>query len=323
MRAWIAIICAGIMLVAVAAVGQAPDAGGKEKAAEKKGPTLDLSGEILYFTEPYTKLKPPIKNMIAMCLDVDYAQIKYPLGFVNTLDSTEPLINYQKRIQITGDEEIEKIREMSGLRTGDRITMLSAEGRVYPARIASFSYVGNSPSTIMVAADLVIESRKIDPSVWNSHGVALRGMREIQTPPTVGAQKPLDRDAPLKQKLLNICAGNLDPGYIIQDVNVLPAVLDKDGCEFYFVSYWKRPEDDFEIEEYELAACMFKPSGEAWAKASLPLPFQLIQVYDLDSDGKGEIFAMTGDGQEICYIYLAPTDEGKYRIIRKGLCAGY
>jgi hypothetical protein len=49
---------------------------------------------------------------------------------------------------------------------------------------------------------------------------------------------------------------------------------------------------------------------------------QIEQVFDLDNDQKAEIYALAGDGLEVCYLYLAPKG-GSYVLIKKGLCAGY
>jgi hypothetical protein len=51
-------------------------------------------------------------------------------------------------------------------------------------------------------------------------------------------------------------------------------------------------------------------------------PLQVEQVFDLDQDGKGEIFALTGDGTEACYLLIAPSGLS-YNLVKKGLCAGY
>ena len=88
-----------------------------------------------------------------MCLDLDYVYIKYPLGFVNTLDTKESLIEFRKRVQISDPEQLNRLINKSGFQVGDKVTVVSYWGQAHPARIVGFSYVGNSPSTIIVAAD--------------------------------------------------------------------------------------------------------------------------------------------------------------------------
>ncbi len=211
---------------------------------------------------------------------------------------------------------------MSGFQTGDRVTVISAMGAAYPARIESFSYVGNSPSTVIVAADLVIESDEIDASVFSRHGVALKGMRKMPAEREYFVRGSLKGSDPLRQKLLDLCAADVPRGHVVHDEKVAPAFITPDRSKYYFVSYWERPESDFEIEEVVLRSCLFKAMGEGWAKAEMPLPMQIEQVYDLDQDGKAEIYAMAGDGTEVCFLYLVPKGDS-YSLLKKGLCAGY
>lgn len=315
MRSWIRFIILPVF------VAMAVSVFAQDRPAYNSG-KIKLTKKNLYFTEPYIFLKPPINDEIAMSLELDYTYIKYPLGFVNTLDSKEPLIQFQKRVRISDPEQLARLIEKSGFNVGDKVTVISSRGMSHPARIVSFSYVGNSPSTIIVAADLKISTDNPDPALFSRHGIALRGVHNVPARGDIASGKALSTDDPLRQKLLNICATDLPPGHVIQDVSILPATLERGGSPYYFVSYWQRPETDFEIDEVKISACMLQGSGESWSKASLPFPLRLLHVHDLDNDGKAEIFAQTGDGTEVCYIYLVPKED-HYQILKKGLCAGY
>jgi len=63
-------------------------------------------------------------------------------------------------------------------------------------------------------------------------------------------------------------------------------------------------------------------SGDTYTKVELPLPVKVIQVYDLDQNGKAEIHGLAGDGTQVCHAYLTPT-ETSFRLLKQGLCAGY
>ncbi len=295
-------------------------------APEPETPKRKLAGETLYFTEPYTFLDPPVKNELYIGLDVHYSDVKYPYGFVNTLDSSEPLIEFQKRVIVTDKEQRARAVEKSGLNIGDRFTVVSASGKAYLASVVGFSYVGNSPSTIQMAADLKLDDKDVDPSLFTRHGVALAGEHVIAEGP-IKAQEPLSDDDALWNNLFNSCANGLAKGHTVaepdySDAAVLPAVVEKDGDMVYFVSFWERPSEEYEIDDVKLFTCTFKKVGESYSKAVAPLPFKALAVYDLDEDGKGEILGVSGDGAGVCYVYLTPDGPG-YKVLKKGLCAGY
>jgi hypothetical protein len=298
-----------------------PEAAETDKRPAEVLPKFKLTEDMLYFTEPYIFLEPPIRNMIGMCLELDYAEIKYPFGFINTVDSKEPLISFKKRVPVNDEEQLKKLTDKSGLKVGDYFTVVSVTGNAYKASIAGFSYVGNSPSTVVVMADLKIEDPGPDKELFNYHAIALKGVYNI--PRTeIGAGPAVPDDKQIKQKLHHYCAGNLPKGHVTMDPVVKPARLNNNLEEYFFVSFWHHPDPDFEIDDIKLAACMFKPSGDTWAKSELPLAFKLLNVYDLDQDGKGEIFAVTGDGLGICYSYLVPKGDN-YKMLKEGMCAGY
>jgi hypothetical protein len=310
-----------VLMMAITAVGLAQQTP-PPPSAPAPGPAVKLEAADLFFTEPYINLDPPVGNLIAMCLDLDYAYIKYPYGFVNTVDLSQPEIMPRKRCPVSAPDQLERIKEKTGFAAGDKVTVVSAQGLFYPGRIVSFSYVGNSPSTIIVAADLRIESDNPDPSLFARHGVALRGVKALPAVRKVFAGKSLLSSDPLQQKLVRLCAADLPAGNIIFDSRVVPAYLESDGAGYYFVSYWRRPNPDFEIEDVKLESCLMRPVGEGLARTELPIPVQVEQVFDLDQDGKAEILALTGDGAEACYVFLAPQGTS-YRVLKKGLCAGY
>ncbi|HUT55903.1 MAG TPA: hypothetical protein VM658_21105 [bacterium] len=319
MKRWI-LTAACFLVLALAAAVSAQDAA-PAPSAPAPGAGVKLSADNVFFTEPYINLVPPVHDLIAMSLELDYAYIKYPYGFVNTVDPSQPEISYRKRIVITDKDQLARLKEKSGLAAGDRVTVVSAQGLAWPARIESFSYVGNSPSTIIVAADLRMEG-DADPSVFSRHGIAFKGALAIGQVRKVFAGKALDRTDSLAQKLVHLCAADLPAGHIIQDARAVPAYLEADASGYYFVSYWERPDPDFEIEDVQLKSCLFRPVGEGFARAEMPMPLAVEQVYDLNQDGKAEIFGLTGDGAEVCYVFLAPKGAA-YSLVKKGLCAGY
>ncbi len=103
------LLCIFIALLATAAPAQKnKKANDKEPVTTPAVPKIKLTDENLYFTEPYIFLSPPVKNRIAMCLELDYAYVRYPFGFVNTLDLKGPLVEFRKRIRVTEEEQIKK-----------------------------------------------------------------------------------------------------------------------------------------------------------------------------------------------------------------------
>jgi hypothetical protein len=322
MKTWkltAALLMALALAAAVSAQPGAPAPAATPAPAPAAG--FKVSADSVFFTEPYIHLDPPERDLIAMSLELDYAYIKYPYGFVNTVDPSQPAISYRKRIVITDPDQLSRLKDKCGFKVGDRVTVVSAAGPASPAKIVSFSYVGNSPSTIIVAADLKMEG-EADPSVFSRHGLALTGAPAVVADRKVYTGKALERRDPLTQKMLRLCAADLPGGHIIQDARAVPAYLEANGSGYYFVSYWERPDPEFEIDEVQLKSCLFKPIGEGFARAGLPIPIAVEQVYDLDQDGKAEIFGLTGDGAEACYMLLAKNGSG-YIVVKKGLCAGY
>jgi len=275
----------------------------------------------IFFTDPYTYLEPPVKDRIGMALDLDYTRVRFPYGFVNTVTPDKTPIKYKKRIKVEDEKELKRIKEMSGFEKGGPVTVISLSGKAYPARVRGFSYVGNSPSTVIVCADLEIKADSPDQSLFNSPGIAIRGEREI-SPGGLSAEAPLGPDAPLAEKLFDLCVGERSSRFVFENKTVRPANLVEGEGPYYFVSFWRHPAEDYEIDDVELKACMLHSQNGVWRKMVLPIPLELIQVYDLDGNGKAELFATTGDSSRMCLSFLVPEDKG-YRILRQGLCSGY
>ncbi len=291
-------------------------------AQEAASPKIKLNDKELYFTEPYNLLEPPVADLIGMSLEIDYAHVKYPHGFVNTLTDVANVITFKKRVPILVPDQLARAQEMSERKLGEAVTVVSAEGKAYRAQIVGFSYVGNSPSTVLVTADLKVVSANPDASVFNEHGLALIGEHNVPATGKISARPALSKDDPLAATLFGHCSGTEVEGAVIEDKHVVPASLDDSGAEYYFVSYWSRPEADFEIEDVKMHGCLMKRVGESFSKAEMPMALRVIQLYDLDQNGKAEIYAMTGDGFQVCYVYLAGNGK-KYQMIREGMCAGY
>ena len=90
---------------------------------------IKLNDKELYFTEPYVHLEPPVTDVIGMCLDLDYALVKYVHGFVNTLTDTAHVITHKKRIPILVPDQLERVQKMSELKLGEPVTVVSARGK--------------------------------------------------------------------------------------------------------------------------------------------------------------------------------------------------
>jgi hypothetical protein len=316
----ITLIVGAALLTATLALAQDRD---KDAATGPAAPAAaskaKLGADDLFFTEPYAYLDRPPAELIGMWLPLDYAAIKYPNGFADTVNTKEPLIKYKTYSPITAKDQLDRVIKQSGFKVGDAVTVLSAAGRAYPAQVAGFSYLGNSPSTVLVMADLKVSGNP-DPTVANAHGIAVRGKRDL-APTKIFSRDPLPSSDPLQAKLLAACAGGV-AGSVHENVNVAPALLTEAGPEVFFVSFWTHPEANYEIDDVKLTGCALKPAGGAYSRVELPLPIKLLQVYDLDQDGQAELFGAAGDGAEVCYVYLVPTASG-YQLLRKGMCAGY
>lgn len=291
------------------------------KAPVAKTLPSPLTAKDLYFTEPFSFLDPPVKDAIGMSLDLDYAAIKYDYGFVNTVETKEPLAGFKKRNLIKEPKQLARVMDKSGFKVGDKLTVVSAQGVVYPAVIVSFSYVGNSPSTILVTADLKMETDSPDPTLFTDNGVALRGSRKL--PESGVSLKPaLAEDDPLQKKFKDLCLADVGGDLSVEDLEVVPAVMKPGAAPSYFVAYWKQPSGEHEIDDVKLGSCLFQSSGETYVKTELAVPVKVIQVYDLDQNGKAEIYGLAGDGVQVCRVYLVPA-ENSYRLLKQGLCAGY
>jgi len=286
---------------------------------EDDGAKIGLDKKELYFAEPYNFLDPPLGDMMGMNLELDYAAIKYPNGFVNTIDGNEPMIVYRKRLPVEKPESLAKVRELSGFDRADRVTVIAGDGKAYLAKIAGFSIVGTSNSTIAVMADLEFADNGPDPSLIRFPCVALRGVKEYESPGPIAMRVALIAENPLTEKLFRRCAGESD-GRVIERFQVAAATVSTDGDEAYFVSFWERPRGDYEIEDIKLSGCMLKPSGDSYDKSNFPV--KAIKAHDLDGNGRPEILGITGNGALACLVYLELGKE-KHALIRKGSCVGY
>lgn len=325
-RKWLMGCCIALAAVLLAPiwpfVKRAPEtevARGPEPASAS--PSYPFSAQDLFFTEPYTYLEPTVRDGLGMCLDLDYVFIRFPYGFINTIDPREPPLKFGKRLVVNDEQALQRIHRESGFQVGDEVTVISPAGGVYPARIQGFSYVGNSASTVIVAADLELTDKDPDPSLFAGHGIALRGAPPVKSG-AAKARPPLKPKDKLAERLVADCAQGPKSEWVIEGPAVVPAELDESGALYYFASFWRRPAEGYEIDDIELVTCIFKSEGEGFVKAIPPFPFRMIQVYDLDGDGRGEIFAAAGNAFELCHIYLVP-EGASYRTLRRGLCSGY
>jgi hypothetical protein len=289
--------------------------------AEEMKDRVKLAPETIFFTQPYAFLQPAEKDLIGLDLGLDYLTVRYQYGFANALDGKEKPLGFRQRMIVKDPEQLQRIADQSGFKVGDPVTVLSSAGRGHAAKVAGFSYLGNSPSTIIVTADLKLLG-PADPTLFKRIGVAVRGAVNFPPETAIATGEPLPANDPTRQQLLGLCAGGPSRGLVISDVEVVPAPLVAGGEPYFFVSFWKRPDPDFEIDDVELESCLFRSNSAGWSKANLPLSFRLLQVQDLDRDGKAEILAEAGNGAEVCHLYLAPKGEG-FNVLKKGLCAGY
>jgi hypothetical protein len=274
----------------------------------------------LFFSEPYTVLQPPVRDLVGLDLGLDYIATRYRYGFANAAAGDQP-VAFRQRMLVKDPESLKKIEKQTGLKVGQPITLVAPNGQGVPGKIVSFSFVGDSPSTIIVAADVKPDRNAAE--VTAAPSVALRGLYNLAPVAGLAPAEPMKKNDPERARLVTLCANDLGTAFTAQDEDVTTAALAVGGEPRYFVSFWKQPRSaDFEIDDIELYSCMFRQEGQNLGRANLPIKFRLISVQDLDRDGKAEIFAQAGDGAEICHLYLTPKGEG-YTTLKKGLCAGY
>ena len=286
-------------------------------AAQDAPDRARLSADLIYFTQPYGALQPPARDLVGIDLGLDYIAIRYQYGFANVANTKEQPLDFRQRMAVKEADQLRKIEKQSGLKVGDPITLIGEDGAGTPGKIVGFSFIGSSPSTIIVAAD--VRPAKVVPQLVTSPGLALRGAYNLAPVPGLSAEQ-LKKSDPNRARLVSLCADPLGSAFAALDEEVTAAPLTPGGAPLYFVSFWKRPTAaDFEIDEVELYSCMFRAEGPGFSRANLPLKFRLLGVSDLDRDGKAELFAEAGDGTEVCHLFLTPKGDG-FATLKKGLC---
>lgn len=279
-----------------------------------------LSADAVFFTQPYGTLQPPVRDLVGLDLGLDYIAIRYQYGFANVANAKEQPLGFRQRMAVKEADQLKKIEKQAGLKVGDPITLIGENGAGVPGKVVGFSFVGASPSTIIVAAD--VRPAKTVPRLATSPGLALRGAYNLAPVPGLVAED-IKKSDPNRARLVALCADPLGSAFAALDEEVTAAPLAAGGAPLYFVSFWKRPTaPDFEIDEVELYSCLFRVEGSGYARANLPLKFRLLGVSDLDRDGKAELFAEAGDGTEVCHLFLTPKGDG-FATLKKGLCSGY
>ncbi len=282
---------------------------------------LVLDERHVFFVEPLGDVNPTLTDEVAICLDIDYMKLKYPYGMINTLDPSQALVEHNKRVFIKDKETIESIVKTSGVKIRQTFTIITRQGTAYPARVESFAYMGNSPSSIIVVANAKVKVKGSDPLLTGSRSVALRGKVELDPESKIRSLAAGGVDEKLKQRMIRACTAsfyNEDISY----THVLPAQIDKTKETEYFISFWHHPRGDFDLEDYKSACCLITVKDNELHQLPLPGNFEPKAVFDLDGDGFAEIFGTAGDAAEVCH-YLLSYDGSEFNIIRKGLCAGY
>ena len=289
-------------------------------AAQDAPDRVKLSADTLFFTQPYTVLQPPVRDLVGLDLGLDYIAIRYRYGFANAAAGDQSL-GFRQRMVVKDPESLKKIETQTGLKVGEPVTLVAPSGLGVPGKILGFSFIGVSPSTIIVAAD--VKPDKPAPEVTAAPGLALRGRYNLAPVSGLQPAAPMKKSDPNRSRLVSLCAKDIGDGFTAQDEEVTTASLAVGGEPRWFVSFWKKPKtEDYEIDDLELYSCMFRPEGTGFSRANLPIMFRLVSVQDLDRDGQAEIFVQAGDGAEICHLYLTPKGDG-YATLKKGLCAGY
>jgi len=294
----------------------------KEKASPVRSPSTPLGPDQVYFVAPLGAGSDPLSPQAAMDLGLDYAPIKYPYGMVNLLDPAQTPVEYSRQAPITDLDKVLQVENESGIKIGEKFTLVTPAGKVYPASVTAFAYYGNSPSTMLVSASLRIKLPGPDPAVATRPSLALRGAKKITPNPRVRLWPEVKVAPELidKLRLQAVPAGRR--GETISNFRLVPGRLSGSEALDYFVSYWHRPMGAFDLEDARSAGYLFRLQGKELVDLNLPSDLEVQAVLDLTGDGKAEILGMAGDGALACHR-LFSWDGHAFRLIKEGLCAGY
>ena len=293
---------------------------GPARADPAPSPASPLTADQVFFVETLRGVSGSRTNEAALDLGLDYAQIKYPYGMVNLLDPGQSAVEYRSRLPITDLEKILQVEQQSGVKSGEKFTLVAMDGKTAPATVASFAYLGNSPSTVLVAA--ILKLKTPDAQMTGQRGLALRGSVKLKPNPRIQLQ-PQEKIAPeLSDRLFALAVPPERLGQTLTDIRVIPARLDASGKIYCFVSYWHHPQGAFDLEDMQSAGSLFRVEGEKIVDLNLPADLEVKAVWDLNGDEKPEILGTAGDGAQVCYR-LVFWDGSTFTPIKEGLCAGY
>jgi hypothetical protein len=282
---------------------------------------FELSEKDVFFVEPMSQFNPNLTNEVCICLDIDYIKLKYPYGMVNALAPEQKPVEPGKRLLIKDEDKLKSIERTTGVKRKEIFTIVTQEGTAYPARVESFAYLGNSPSSIIVVANARVKVKGCDLMLTRARSVALKGSVELDKGSGIKHFPAREIDESLKQRMIRGCTASFR-NEKIEYTRVLAAQLDKAEEIEYFVSFWHHPIEEFDLEEFRSACCLLRPKKDAFEQLPLPGNVEPKAVFDLDGDGFGEVFGTAGDAAEVCHVLLT-YDGSEFKIIRRGLCAGY
>jgi hypothetical protein len=280
-----------------------------------------LEEKNLFFVEPLSEVNPTLCDEVAICLDLDYLKIRYPYGMVNTLDRGQTPVEFNTRLFIKDEKTVERIARESGVKLKQTFTIVTQQGNTYPARVISFAYLGNSPSSVIVVANARVKVKGRDLMLTQARSVAIRGKFELNPESKIRALDPGSVPPELKQKLIRVCTSRFHTEDV-QGIRVIPAQIDRTDEIKYFVSFWHHPREDFDLEEFTSTGFLLRSENNNLYQLPLPGKFELKAMFDLDGDGYAELFGTIGDAAEVCHILLS-YDGAEFKTIRRGLCAGY
>ncbi len=280
-----------------------------------------LEKEDVFFVEPLGKASLNLRDEVAICLDIDYLKLRYPYGMINTLDKSQVPVEFNKRVFIKDEKTIQRITRETGVKLKQTFTILTQNGDTYPARVISFAYFGNSPSSVIVVANARVKIKGCDLMLTRARSVAFRHKVELNPESEIRALEPGSVEPKLKQRLIRVCTSHFQ-SEDIQGIRVTPAQVDPGDDIEYFVSFWHHPRGDFDLEEFTTAGFLLRPENNNFCQLPLPGNFELKAVFDLDKDGYAELFGTIGNAAEVCHVLLSYDGE-EFKTIRSGLCAGY
>ncbi len=276
----------------------------------------------IFFSAPLNNIDDKVKDEVAICLDLPFERIKYPLGFINALDTTNPPVP-ERGIQYVSDpSQKAKILKSTNVKIGDTFTLVTATGDTYATVVTSYAYVNITTSDIMVAAMARVEAQGDDSRLSSKPGLAIRGTVALDAEARIGLNPKMPVDPELREQLKKLCAESIPKDHVVVDYGIVTAWLEPLDPGSYFVSLWHRPEPEYDIEDIKISGCSYRTQDKQLSGIPLPLPVEIKAALDLDRDQRAELIAITGNGAEICHVLLS-YDGSKFTVLKKGLCMGY